>query len=140
VKNNVALPRIFIDTSFIIALVNERDDYHTVAQTVADRYDGRSTIISDAILLEVANALSRGFKVEAIEIVEDFLSSEDVEVVRLTPELFDRAFSLYKTRQDKEWGLVDCFSFVIMSDRGISDALTFDKHFIQAGFNAIPLL
>lgn len=135
----MALPRIFIDTSFIIALVNERDDYHTVAQTIAERYDGRSMMISDAILLEVANALSRGFKVEAVEIIEDFLSSEDVEVVRLTPELFDRAFALFKTRQDKEWGLVDCLSFVIMGDRGVSDALTFDKHFIQAGFNAIPL-
>lgn len=35
---------------------------------------------------------------------------------------------------DKGWGLVDCASFVIMTGRGISEALTNDRHFQQAGF------
>ncbi|MFM6264927.1 MAG: PIN domain-containing protein, partial [Dolichospermum sp.] len=40
-------------------------------------------------------------------------------------------------REDKEWGLVDCISFIVMQDRGISDALTTDIHFQQAGFRAL---
>jgi predicted nucleic acid-binding protein len=44
---------------------------------------------------------------------------------------------LYRSRHDKEWSLTDCVSFVVMQDEGISDALTGDKHFEQAGFNAL---
>lgn len=130
--------KIFIDTSFIIALINERDQYHNQALSLADQYDTQLLVVTDSVLLEVANALSRRYKFEAIQVIEDLLTSEDVEVVRLTPELFDRAFQLYKTRQDKAWGLVDCISFIAMQDRGISIAFTFDQHFAQAGFQILP--
>ena len=38
---------------------------------------------------------------------------------------------------DKEWGLIDCVSFVVMEYRGITEALTSDAHFEQAGFQAL---
>jgi predicted nucleic acid-binding protein len=47
-----------------------------------------------------------------------------------------RAFELYRNRLDKEWGLIDCISFIVMEERGITDALTADDHFRQAGFRA----
>jgi len=128
---------IFIDTSFIIALINERDQYHTQALDLSDRYIDQTLAITDAILLEIANSLARRYKNEAIEVIEQFLNSEDVEVIRLTHEIFDRAFELYKTRPDKEWGLVDCDSFIVMQDRHIREVLTFDQHFAQAGFQIL---
>jgi predicted nucleic acid-binding protein len=33
--------------------------------------------------------------------------------------------------------LTDCLSFVVMQDEGITQALTGDKHFEQAGFTAL---
>ena len=128
---------IFIDTSFIIALINERDQYHTQALDLSDLYIEQPVAITDAVLLEIANSLARRYKNEAIEVIEQFLNSEDVEVIRLTPEIFDRAFELYKTRPDKEWGLVDCVSFIVMQDRHIQEVLTFDQHFAQAGFRIL---
>ena len=94
-------------------------------------------VITDAVFLEIANALSRNYKQEAIQVIEELNSSENVEVVRLTPEFFERAFDLYKKRQDKSWGLVDCLSFIIMQDKNIHFALSFDQHFIQAGFQLL---
>jgi predicted nucleic acid-binding protein len=44
---------------------------------------------------------------------------------------------LYDERADKEWGLTDCLSFVVMSDQSLTDAMTPDRHFIQAGFRAL---
>ena len=128
---------IFIDTSFIIALINERDQYHTQALDLSDLYIDQALAITDAVLLEIANSLARRYKNEAIEVIEQFLNSEDVEVIRLTPAIFDRAFELYKTRPDKEWGLVDCVSFIVMQDRHIQEVLTFDQHFAQAGFQIL---
>jgi uncharacterized protein len=132
--------QIFVDTSFIVALINERDQYHEKAIELVDRYDGQSLIITDVVLLEIANALARGYKMEAVRIIEELISSEDVEIVHLTTELFNQAFDLYKTHQDKAWGLVDCISFVVMQKRNVRLALSFDRHFVQAGFQALPLV
>jgi uncharacterized protein len=129
--------RTFIDTLFVVALINQRDQYHQRAAELADQYEGQSFLITDAVLLEIGNGLARSYKREAAEIIEHFLSSSDVEVVWLTPALFAEAFNLFKTYQDKEWGLVDCISFVVMRQTGVKEALTFDQHFIQAGFRAL---
>lgn len=131
--------QIFIDTSYVVALINERDQYHARALEFADCYADSLLMVTDVVLLEIANALSRSYKTEAVQIIEDPISSVDVEVVRLSSQLFGQAFELYKTRQDKTWGLVDCISFVVMQSRNIRSALTFDQHFVQAGFQAIPL-
>jgi uncharacterized protein len=129
--------RTFVDTLFVIALINRRDQYHQHAAELADRFEGSPLLVTDAVLLEIGNALARHYKREAIEIIEQFFTAEEVEVVRLTPRLFEQAFALYKTHQDKAWGLVDCISFIVMCEAGVSDALTFDQHFVQAGFRAL---
>ncbi len=128
---------VFVDTSFVVALLNEKDQHHDRASELADLFDGYPLVTIDAVLLEVGNALARKFKEQAIEIIEDFLTSEESEVVRLDESLFQRAFELYRTHRDKTWGMIDCVSFVVMRERGIVDALTSDKDFRQAGFNAL---
>jgi len=51
--------------------------------------------------------------------------------------LYIRSFDLFANRNDKDWGLTDCVSFVVMQDQEISMALTADRHFVQAGFEAL---
>jgi len=58
-------------------------------------------------------------------------------VISLNQNLFDKGFAFYQTYQDKTWGLVDCVSFIVMRENGITDALTNDKRFQQAGFNPL---
>ena len=129
--------RIFIDTSFVVALVNEKDQHHARASELSETFDGQPLITTDAVLLEVGNALARSFKKQAAEIIADFLTSEEVEVVNLDATLFQKAFELYRTHTDKAWGMTDCVSFVVMRERGVADALTSDKDFRQAGYNAL---
>lgn len=129
--------RVFVDTLFVIALINKRDQYHERAAELADQLEGQPLLVTDAVLLEIGNALARNFRQEAIEVIEEFFASEEVEIVRLDPDLFERAFHIYKGHQDKEWGLVDCCSFVVMKEAAVSTALTFDQHFVQAGFTAL---
>ena len=94
-------------------------------------------LTTDAVLLEIGNALAKGYKNESVDIIENFLHSDDTEIVHLSPELFRQAFELYKAYQDKKWGMIDCVSFVVMRKRKIHQALTFDKHFAQAGFHVL---
>lgn len=129
--------KVFVDTSFVVALVNEKDQHHARATELSETFDGRPLIITDAVLLEVGNALARNFKEQAAEVITDFLTSDEVEVVNMNAELFRRALELYQTHKDKAWGLTDRTSFVVMRERGVVDALTYDVDFRQAGFNPL---
>jgi len=63
-----------------------------------------------------------------------------IEVVLFQIELMAAAVELYGTRPDKTRSLTDCFSFVVMERRGLSEALTTDHDFEQAGLKALMLV
>ncbi len=130
-------PPIFLDTLFVVGLVNRRDQYHRQAVALSEQFEGFPFLTTDVVLLEIGNALAKGYKQESIRIINEFLQSEETEIIHLNPELFQQAFKLYQTRHDKEWGFIDCVSFVVMKEKGIQQALTFDKHFAQAGFRVL---
>ncbi len=75
--------RIFIDTLFVIALINRRDQYHQQALDLAEQFEGHPLLVTDAVLLEIGNALARSYKQEAVEIIAQFLAAEEVDVVHL---------------------------------------------------------
>lgn len=54
--------------------------------------------------------------------------------------LLKRALQLYTARADKTWGLTDCISFVVMQDQKLTEAITADQHFVQAGYRALLLI
>jgi len=131
------LEKIFLDTVYIAALVNEEDQYHPIAANLAGQYDDHLLVTTEAVLVEVGNGMARRYKREAIAVIDELLTSKNVEVVWMTKPLFMEGLTLYKKYQDKEWGLTDCISFVVMKQKGIRLALTFDQHFKQAGFRAL---
>ena len=96
-------------------------------------------VTTRAVLVDVGNALSRpSFRSTALALLHSFAWDPLVEVTPLTEELFERGRTLFRRHSDNEWGLTDCISFVVMKERGLTDALTADAHFLQAGFR--PLL
>ena len=108
---------LLVDSAYVIALVNDRDQYHDQARKLARRYRERSLIITEGILLEIGNFFAGSFRAQAAQIIEQFLASPQVEVVYTSPQLLASAIALYKRMSDKEWGLVDCISFVVMRER-----------------------
>jgi uncharacterized protein len=134
------MTEIFLDTSFAIALSSVTDRNHVRAVQLANQIETDKTrlVTTQAILLEIGNALSnQRHRVAAIQLLESLETDPSVEVVLFTNSLYKLAFNLFKQREDKEWGLVDCISFIVMQDRGITDALTADTHFQQSGFRAL---
>lgn len=125
---------LFVDTGYIIALINENDRYHRQALALSEKYDGHRLVTTDAVLLEVGNALSRFARAQASRIIRHFQNADEVTLITLNPTLFNMAMHWYDKHQDKTWGLVDCVSFAVMTEMRLSRALTFDRHFIQAGF------
>ena len=90
------------------------------------------------VLTEVGDALSAPENRTAfLQLVDTLLTSQDARILGPTPELFARGVELFRQRPDKEWSLTDCISFAAMLQEGITDALTGDHHFEQAGFRAL---
>ena len=95
--------KVFIDTLFVVALISHRDQYHQKAVEIAQKFEDYHWITTDAVLLEIGNALASNYKSEALELIENFFTSDDVEVIRLNSDLFAAALNLYKNHQDKSW-------------------------------------
>ena len=155
-------PPVFIDTGYILALLNTSDEHHERA-TAASRQVKPPFLTTEAVLTEIGNALGRarwraqGYatiqdlradpNIEVVPVdsalferalgyatIQDLRADPNIEVVPVDAALFERALVLYGARMDKEWGLTDCVSFVVMQERHLMQALTTDRHFGQAGF------
>lgn len=122
-------PSVFADASFYAAIVNERDELHTLASHAAAQHAG-PMVTTELVLLEVANFCSRGPQREVFgRLVANLRIALDVEIVIGSHELFQEGLTLFLSRTDKEWSLTDCTSFVVMRHRQINAALTADHHF-----------
>lgn len=129
--------RVFVDTSFVLALVNERDQYHKQAEALSFKFEESKLITTVAILLEIGNALAKDFRKEANAVIRLLRRSSRVEVIQLEEALLEQALEIYEKYDDKTWGLVDCISFVVMRERGLAEVLTFDGDFEEAGFTVV---
>lgn len=131
---------IFVDTVAWLALVNKSEDLHDAARTVRDRLVKQKTklITTDFVVVEIANSLARlPLRGIAQKLIDFIRTSDSVELVTITSELSEKAYQLYCTRDDKEWGLTDCTSFVVMEKMKMNQAFTADRHFEQAGFTIL---
>ena len=128
---------VFADTSYYLALLNPDDEYAEAAREYTGAFGGHQ-VTTAWVLTEVANSLSdvRNRQL-AIDLIADLRGDGRVDVLPPTLEFFDSGLSLYTKRHDKDWSLTDCISFVVMQERGLTEALTGDHHFEQAGFVAL---
>ena len=130
--------RLLLDTVFIQALLNKRDQYHARAQAFLPRVrTAKEVWVTEAVLIEVGNALSAVNRMAAVKFIEQCYRTANLQVVSVDTPLLTRALQLYHERPDKTWGLTDCISFVVMQSQGLTDAVTADEHFVQAGYRAL---
>jgi hypothetical protein len=81
--------------------------------------------------------LSRFNRSGAVQFIQQCYRTENIRVVSVDTALLMGALDLYETRPDKDWGLTDCISFIVMQQQDLVDAVTSDRHFLQAGFRIL---
>ena len=129
--------RVFGDTVYFIALLSTRNRWHARAVDI-NRQPPGPLVTTEWVLTEIGDAFSQpGARQKFIRLLDLLREQPDVEIVSSTSDLFRRGTDFFSARPDKEWSLTDCISFVVMNERGISDALTSDHHFEQAGFRIL---
>jgi predicted nucleic acid-binding protein len=131
------MKEVFADTFYFIALLSPSDLAYERTRTITAGQTPR-LVTTAWVLMELANTLSMRHTRAGFVNTFDALRSNPMAVV-LGPDqrLYDKGVELYRARPDKDWSLTDCISFVVMQERKMTDALTGDHHFEQAGFRAL---
>ena len=129
---------VFADTHFYVALLSRRDKHHSSATSWATQ--ARSRIVTtEFVLLETANFCRSARDRERFSSFASALETNPLTtIVACDSTWFHRGLERFAARPDKEWSLTDCISFEVMEERGITEALTEDHHFEQAGFTLLP--
>jgi predicted nucleic acid-binding protein len=132
-------PEVFVDTSgWASGFVHSQPFYPQASDLIRGwRQSGTLIVTTNYVLAELVSLFTRPIRLprsRQVEVIGSLRSVAWIEIVHVDRTLDDEAWSLLKARLDKEWSLVDCASFVLMQRRGITEALTTDHHFEQAGF------
>ncbi len=133
------MAELFCDTSGWGHLVDQTQAYHTLATTLyrSARDDNRRVITTNYVISELVALFTSPLRIPrsiTIAFIESLKSSPYVEVIHIDRTLDQESWKLLANRQDKDWSLVDCSSFVVMRQRSLVEALTTDHNFEQAGF------
>ncbi len=132
---------LFVDTSFILALELTDDQHHDSAlkcwRSLATR---QPTLVATSYVFDeiVTSFNSRNRHDKAVEIGNRLLTSTVIQLIQVEENLFLEGWNYFQRYEDKSYSLTDCISFLVMTKMNIQKALTFDRHFVQAGFQKIP--
>lgn len=128
---------MFVDTAAWIALLNVSDALHSRAKQVMNELIQQKALLltTEFVLLEVADALSiPAIRSQTVAFINGLRQLSILEIIPISQTLLVESWTLYSQRLDKEWGLTDCSSFVVMTQEKITQAFSSDRHFEQAGF------
>ncbi len=131
---------VFADAGYWIATVDEDDTLHLKAIALARSVPGWKIVTTELVLTELLNHVADFgpvYRQKAALLVRALRQNPAIRVLPLTENLFEAALLRYERFRDKQWGLTDCVSFVVMEQLGLTDALAYDHHFQQAGFRAL---
>lgn len=126
-----------------MSLLGEDETFHdeVTAEYSTALAQKRLLVTTNYVLTEVVALLtSRSVvpKPRMIAFVDALIASPHVELLFVSQALHEQAWEFLKLRSNLDWSLVDASSFVLMNQRGITEALTLDHHFEQAGFIRLP--
>jgi uncharacterized protein len=135
------MKRYFLDSSFVIDAGLMRDQNHARAAGIwPSLLNSGVQLVTTTFIFEEAVTFfnGKGEHSLAVHFGNVLLSSKHVELLSVGWEEFNSAWAYFIRHDDKKYSFIDCMSFVIMKREEITEALTFDGHFVQAGFVMLP--
>ena len=128
--------RVFVDTSYYIARVMPKDQWHKAA--VKAVRPGMIFFTSSLVVNETISLLqARGHFSAALAFLDRSRRSEDVHILHPDPILQAEAWDLFGRWGGSGANAMDCVSFAMMKRLGIRKAFTFDAHFRAPGFDVL---
>lgn len=129
----------FIDSSFWIALVDQRDQNHSISKkALTPLLKNYHICLSDFIIFETLTYLNCSLKKHDLAL--NFLGktkSPGISVLTVDESIKSHALEWFKQYSGTDLSITDCTSFVLMKNRKIQWYAGFDDHFNQMGFTRV---
>jgi predicted nucleic acid-binding protein len=132
-----ALRAVFVDTGAWVALRYGRDQFHGRARSLLRRLhaEGVGLVTTEWVLAEAVTLLkARGAVDHAIALGEAVQAGRLGHLIDSSAERRRRAWDLFVRYRDRRVGWVDCASFAVMEELGVTQFFGFDDDFSRAGF------
>jgi predicted nucleic acid-binding protein len=131
---------VFADTSGLYALIDRNDASHAAARRVVDKVlrAGSRLVVTDYVVDEaVTLAKVRAGSFLAGRILDLVEQSQGIRIEWVGPERFESTKAFFRRHEDHGYSFTDCTSFVVMRELKLTQALTGDRHFVEAGLQAL---
>ncbi len=131
---------LFVDSSAWIGLFADNDKYHQLASQAFSTFNADPILFtSDYVIDEtLTHILITYGRQNALRFGRWVLSTPHVEIFRVDEAVWQAAWDMFQSYEDKQWAFTDCTSFVLMHQHNLHRVFTFDHHFEQAGFQLWP--
>jgi uncharacterized protein len=136
----MATREAFADTSSLYAFVDKNDANHIVAREAVGKLllTGRRLVLTDYIITETINlANARGGVPVALRVIDLIEQSAGLRIEWIGVDRFNMAKAFFRKHSDHGYSFTDCSSFVVMRELNLNEALTTDRHFVEAGFRSL---
>ena len=130
----------FIDTSGFYAILAKHDSKHTKARTILqDAAKKRSTFVTtDYVIDETATLLhAKGLSHILPDLFDIVFESHACIIEWMDQDRFRKTRTFFLKHRDHSWSFTDCFSFLVMKELRITEVVSKDKHFKEAGFTSV---
>jgi uncharacterized protein len=131
---------VFADTVYWVAVTKPGDQWSEIAKTAKASLGEVRLVTTDEVLTEFLTILASGgehLRRQAAKMVRAIMENPNVKVLPQTRDSFLSGVKLYEARSDKQYSLTDCISMNAMRAESLSEILTNDNHFEQAGFTVL---
>jgi predicted nucleic acid-binding protein len=136
----MARPDVFVDTSGFYALIDKNDASHRAAREAVAKIlrDGRRLLATDYVIDEsVTLAKARAGASVAARVLDLVEQSQGIRIEWIGPDRFAATRAYFRKHADHDYSFTDCSSFVVMRELRLDQALTTDRHFVEAGIRAL---
>jgi len=134
---------IFLDTSFLYPLFNAEDLDHSRVKKVFEEYRGQRLnellVTTPQVIFEtitLVRTAQRDGKPpadvrhrNAVHVGERLFAGKLARIHRPTEDDERTAFQYFRKHADQVYSMVDCMSFLVMDQLGITEALAVDRDF-----------
>lgn len=140
-------PTVFVDTSALLAIFDESDQWHEKATnywkaSIIQSHPKPRILLTDYVIDEAATLIRKRVNhskaVAAVQLLLEMVERGAFEILFVNQGRFDAAWEIFKKYNDQDFSFTDCTSFAICEERKEIRAFAFDSHFQTYGIPTEP--
>lgn len=131
---------VLIDADAFVALIKKNDSNHQRAEKISDFLTKKDSSLytTNFVFSEIITVLSQRIDHQtAINFINDFKNSKEVNLIRVDEEIEEAAIKIFKNQTSKNVSFGDCLNMAVLKRYKWDTIFSFDKVYKKNGFKLV---